>query len=248
MIRIARPPAPSILANRGAAATKELCGAFDRGETLPPFDKSIYADSTVKDALRQAQHGKCAFCESFVPHIASGDIEHFRPKAGFRQRATDDLRQPGYFWLAFAWENLLFVCELCNRRFKRNLFPLRDGRRRARPSTRDTSREEPLFIDPSLVDPSDHIGFREADAFPVGGSAEGEMTIEALGLNRDPLRENRLRRLEDLTNLIELINLLRSSQGSAAKQQLQSYEEKLAAKTHPHAEYAAMARAYLGRG
>ena len=55
---------------------------------------------SVKDALREAQHGKCAFCESKISHIAHGDVEHFRPKAGYRQNPEDPLVQPGYYWLS----------------------------------------------------------------------------------------------------------------------------------------------------
>ena len=58
------------------------------------------------------------FCESKVSHIAYGDVEHFRPKAGYRQRPEDPLVQPGYYWLAYEWSNLLFCCQLCNQRFK----------------------------------------------------------------------------------------------------------------------------------
>lgn len=249
MIRISRPNEPDILLDRGATAAQELCAAFDSGFELPAFDRSIYAHPTVKEALRQAQHGKCAFCESFVLHIAYGDVEHFRPKAGYRQKATDPLRKPGYFWLAYAWENLLFVCQLCNQRFKRNHFPLRNGRRRARPQTRDISNEEPLFVDPSRLDPADYIGFREEAALPVNGCREGKLTIEALGLDRDELRENRRRRLEDLENLRDLCIYLRTKVATAPTpgltERVRIYEHRLRAKMADSAEYAAMARAFL---
>jgi uncharacterized protein (TIGR02646 family) len=184
MIPVVKPPAPDVLLDRGAAATRALCEAYDRGAVLPEFDADIYAHPTVKDALRAAQHRKCAFCESRFDHIGYGDVEHFRPKAGYKQRDADQLRQPGYYWLAYAWENLFYSCQLCNQRFKRNLFPLRDGRRRAHPRTRTIVREEPLLIDPSRLDPSEYIGFREEMAFAVNGCREGETTIQVLGLNR----------------------------------------------------------------
>jgi hypothetical protein len=34
------------------------------------FDGGIYGHRSVKDALREAQHGKCAFCESKIAHIS----------------------------------------------------------------------------------------------------------------------------------------------------------------------------------
>src|SRR5207248_2896103 len=82
--------------------------------------------------------------ESFFAHTGYGDVEHFRPKGGYKQRETDELKRPGYYWLAYAWDNLFCSCQLCNQRFKRNLFPLRDGRRRARSHTHKLDKEQPL--------------------------------------------------------------------------------------------------------
>ncbi len=77
------------------------------------------------------QHDKCAFCESKVSAIAYGDVEHFRPKAGYQQSHDDDLQRPGYYWLAYEWSNLFFSCSICNQQGKRNVFPLANPRRRA---------------------------------------------------------------------------------------------------------------------
>src|SRR5262245_9351354 len=171
MIRIVKPAAPAVLLTKGEAATRELCRAcesapndFKSGARTFDFDNSIYAAKEVKDALRDAQHNKCAFCESVVPHISYGNVEHFRPKAGYKQRATDEFKRPGYYWLAYEWDNLFYSCELCNQRFKQNLFPLKDGRRRARSHTYDLGKEEPLLLDPCKLDPADFIEFREARA------------------------------------------------------------------------------------
>jgi hypothetical protein len=101
MILIVKPAAPDVLLTRGAAATRELCMAYDSasndyntGTKTFDFDNSIYAAEAVKDALRDAQHKKCAFCESFFAHTGYGDIEHFRPKAGYKQREADALKRP----------------------------------------------------------------------------------------------------------------------------------------------------------
>ncbi len=73
-----------------------------------------------------------------------------RPKAGFRQIAQELLGRPGYYWLAQEWDNLFFACPLCNQRYKKNRFPLRDPAARARSHRDDVSREEPLFINPAI--------------------------------------------------------------------------------------------------
>src|SRR5262245_22809925 len=110
MISVSKPAAPDVLLTRGAEATRALCAEyasaaadFNSGTRTFTFDASIYAAATVKDALRAAQHRKCAFCESFFAHTGYGDVEHFRPKAGYKQSESHQLMRPGYYWLAYAW-------------------------------------------------------------------------------------------------------------------------------------------------
>jgi hypothetical protein len=135
MIRINKPTAPEVLRTRGVAAAQALCAAHDASPEAyrkgtkrfdADFNRAIYAAPAVKDALLAAQHGKCAFCESQVRHVSFGDVEHFRPKGGYRQAAKDRLRRPGYFWLVYTWENLFFSCQMCNQMYKGNLFPRRN--------------------------------------------------------------------------------------------------------------------------
>src|SRR4051812_33987010 len=116
MIRVRRPPAvPAVLRTRGVPAGQAFCSAYNAnpadyqsGAEKFPFDAEIYGAEEVKTALRIAQHDKCCFCESKVPHISPGDIEHFRPKAAVRQRPDGPLLRPGYYWLTYEWTNLFF--------------------------------------------------------------------------------------------------------------------------------------------
>jgi uncharacterized protein (TIGR02646 family) len=202
MIQVRRPAVvPLVLQTRGAAATRQLCDAYDAspadymsGQLLFTFDRGIYGHTDVKAALCQAQYEKCCFCESKVMHIAFGDVEHFRPKAAVRQRPSGPLLRPGYYWLAYEWTNLFFCCQRCNQRFKQDFFPLRRPRSRAKSHHDDPSREEPLFLNPE-EDPSRHIRFRNEYAEPVRRSRRGRITIDALGLNREELVTQRLNRL-----------------------------------------------------
>ena len=255
MICIVKPAAPTVLVTKGLTATRELCEAYESApndfksgaRTFDDnFDQSIYAAKEVKDTLRVAQHDKCAFCESLDSHTGYGDVEHYRPKAAYKQRETDELKRTGYYWLAYAWDNLLYACQLCNQRFKQNLFPLKDGRRRARSHTHNLGKEEPLLADPSRLDPADFIGFRGERAYAIGGCPEGESTIAILGLNRSELLAARGKRLQDLGNLVRLRDLLHEKVATAPAPQLveeiRKYEEKLQARTRATSEYAAMAR------
>src|SRR5438094_4472024 len=80
---------------------------------------------TVKDDLCRAQHCKCCYCERNNLEAAYLDVEHFRPK--LRAHRGEGYPSHGYGWLAWAWKNLMFACQACNRSHKRDQFPLDTG-------------------------------------------------------------------------------------------------------------------------
>jgi uncharacterized protein (TIGR02646 family) len=250
MIRIVKPAAPVALTTRGPVAVAALCALFDEsprayrsGASRFEFDSSIYAHDEVKTALRDAQHEKCAFCESVITHISYGDVEHFRPKGASRQSDAAPLRYPGYFWLAYTWDNLFLCCQLCNQRHKRNLFPLRNDRRRARTHNHDLAAEVPQFINPT-EDMSADITFDGETA--VALTSRGRLTIEALGLNREELRDYRLRQLQTLQLLVALRRQLATKADTPEDfAALAEIDRAFEAAKRDTAEYAAMARAFL---
>jgi uncharacterized protein (TIGR02646 family) len=160
------------------------------------FDNKIYGDATVKKQLIRDQHEKCCFCESKFLENSYGDVEHFRPKRAYQKLNSTTLNYPGYYWLTYNWDNLMFSCEKCNRSYKRNQFPLK------REVTRKTSHnhanllenEDILLINPNLEDPSVYITFLKQTAHPLNGSDRGAKTIDAFKLNRmDYLRLEHLK-------------------------------------------------------
>ena len=242
MIRVhKRDRAPKILRGRGANQTEEDKRTYDESPAdyrtgARTFDvvRDIYGAKSVKNALKKDQHSKCAFCEAKVDHVAYGDVEHFRPKKGFRQIDTDDLGRPGYYWLAYAWGNLFFACQICNQRHKRNLFPLTDAGDRARSNHDAIAEEKPLFLDPVADDPSDHVGFREEYAYPIDDDPRAVATIDGLGLNREELAGHRrdwLAMLEALKDVI-VLDLPETEKARAV----------LRAAGNESAQYASMAR------
>jgi len=250
MIRIHRPDEPpAILADKGKKKQRALCSAYSKarrayqaGKKRFAFDAGIYGHQSVKDALRAAQHDKCCFCESKISHIAYGDVEHFRPKAGWRQAPSEPLSTPGYYWLAYAWSNLLFSCQLCNQRYKANLFPLLDASKRARSHRHDTGREQPLFINPAEQDPERFISFRAEIPYAIGDNIEGRSTIEALGLHREALNQRRREHLSVLKCLWIVASLV------PALPVRDEARELLRMATQNTAEYASMARAAMASG
>lgn len=241
MIRVMRPDvAPAVLMTEGIPKAQEHCDAYDGGARDFQFDPMIYGHPTVKQLLVDMHHGKCCYCESKVRHTAPGTIDHYRPKAASQQQVGDPLIRPGYYWLAYQWENLLFECSACNQQNKRNLFPLANNTQRALSHLDSINQEQPLLIDPSQENPAEFISFREEYAFALNGNIRGRATIEILGLNdRNDLVERRRDILKILRLLRDVIFLLPQSR-VAADAQLVLNEAVLET-----AEYTAMSRVLL---
>lgn len=104
MIKVKRTACPEVLQ---LGLTQESRGESETRVNIESGRRvfKAYADKTVRKALKAMFHGKCAYCESRITTIYSGDIEHFRPKGG------------GYYWLAADWDNLLFACPFCNQTY-----------------------------------------------------------------------------------------------------------------------------------
>jgi hypothetical protein len=162
------------------------------------------------------------------------------PKGGFRQRRGLPLRRPGYYWLAYAWDNLLVSCELCNRRFKRNHFPLAKGSPRALGPGGDWTRERPHLIDPAREDPGASIVWNEHLAVAPAGDRRGWVTIRVLGLNRRTLRARRSAWLDYVARMLDMVE--EHPRRTPTKLRAEAW---LRAQVAPEAEYAAMVRAYL---
>jgi uncharacterized protein (TIGR02646 family) len=196
MIKINKPTAKPIVLNikrqckldRGTTANKKRYtrsqADYIAGVKKFSFDSKIYGHDNIKDSLILCQHGKCAFCEQNVTSVAYGDIEHFRPKGGYSQNAKDTLHYPGYYWLAYDWDNFLFACAICNQREKKNLFPLLNPDLRVKDHRGNVKREKPFFINPAKENPRQLIKFIGPTATGIDRRHRGKKTIENIGLNR----------------------------------------------------------------
>ena len=213
MIRIDRPTNTPARLWDGVALVQKKIDAHDADPPLYTtlsgkfsFDTDVYGDADVRQVLKTAQRWKCCFCESKIEDVSYGEVEHFRPKAAWRQSKDAKLTRPGYYWLAYTWDNLLWSCRVCNASHKKNLFPLQDPTVRDCPG-RTVMNESPMLIDPSACDPREHIRFKLDKA--IGITEAGRVTINALGLNREPLVESRRERLQSLLTVWENIEMAR---------------------------------------
>lgn len=210
-------PEPDVLLTSGVVEAQKLCAnyeadntCFDNRASKNIFKPSIYGHNDVKNALVRIQNHKCCFCESRVTHISDGDVEHFRPKAGWSKidkEGKSVLVKPGYYFLAYDWNNLMLSCLMCNQRIKGNNFPLLNERYRTVVTHNyDVAGELAVFINPALEDPEAHITFYEES--PKGISLRGKRTVEYLELDRLSLNEARKEKFKDLFVYKEILNVI----------------------------------------
>jgi hypothetical protein len=213
--------------NRCISAIRGLIDDYSNGTQLEinnlyKEQKAIYFDT------HSNFHGKCAYCESLIASNQPGDVEHFRPKgritdANNRPVMIDDgagnkIPHPGYYWLAYRFENLLPSCIDCNRPSKGNStgiligkwdqFPVR-GDNALNPG--DEIDEEPLLIHPIDEDPENHL---EVDNIGVLHSKDdrGEKCIEIFGLNlREALVNERKNIYDDVKDKAKLLIIARAN-------------------------------------
>lgn len=202
-------PIPTILLTTGVGETNANIVAFNAGRRKFSIDNSIYGHSTVKEALITLQHDKCCFCERKVSAGEPGHIEHYRPKGGYKKDNLSKLVKPGYFWLAYDFDNLFFSCNRCNSSYKKNYFPLADESKRVTNPTGVISSEDPLIICPS-IDATNDLIFEQEIIKPKGKSRKGDETINRTGLNRKALADDRMFFLKPLQILA---NVARSDFG-----------------------------------
>ena len=117
VISLTRPSrAPAVLRGRGEEATQKDCEAYAQATAVYRSGagtfklKKLYRSKQVKDALKKLQHDKCCYCERRVAPSESR-VDHFRPKGAVRQSKDNNNREhPGYYWLAYRWDNLVLAC------------------------------------------------------------------------------------------------------------------------------------------
>jgi uncharacterized protein (TIGR02646 family) len=251
VIAIQKGPPPKGLVAAGTKHANELCTAYGadprqyrNGKLRMKIRKSIYASKAVRDALNGCHHGKCCYCETRIQDpYADKHVEHWRPKLSSRQSRNEASVWPGYYWLAYSWDNLLLSCAFCNRDNKQDLFPLKNPAKRARHHGMRIEGEVPAILKPdSGVDPRDHIGF-DRD-LPVKRSELGRRTIEVLRLDSPKHRRNEYLKeeIEQRRQLYIELYLSNDLQAQAVAERARRFLE---AAVLPKGQYSAMVAAYL---
>lgn len=220
-----------------AALDRNTAASLSAGKARPKARPEIYAQLKEEVYLHPEGpfRGKCAYCESRLYSNQYGDLDHYRPKGAVKDVATGkpvrielegvEQNHPGYYWLAYDWQNLLPTCELCNRPSlrrsggrrigKHDFFPV-EGFRAVRPG--EEAREIALLLHPVLDEPSLHLGLDPTGVL-FGRTEKGRTTIELLGLNARNLPNERREAYERAELLAQklLVELGRNSASDATR-------------------------------
>ena len=171
----------------------------------------IYSHSSVKEKLEKIYYSKCAYCESYVKHVASLEVEHYRPK----KMVKEDSSHNGYYWLGFIWSNLLLSCPKCNgQSSKGNKFPIQGNRVYNPPLTinleLDFSQcepyhsplidEKPLLLNPEIDFPEEHLKYNSRGEI-LGTTHRGKTTVKICNLDR--LNIERQKFIDDLWDFLK---------------------------------------------
>lgn len=251
MIRIVKPSTtPQILLTKGTKQTKQDNAAYDSdpdgyrsgNRKFNEFKSTIYGDESVKRVLLNAQHGKCCYCEARFLATSYGDIEHYRPKGAVKQMLGSSKEYPGYYWLAYDWNNIFVSCTTCNKK-KSILFPLEDEATRARSHHDNIEDEKPLFINPAVNDPQEHIYFHREEPIPI--TEIGRKTIESLKLRRPALQEARREWLTVLEDLRDLIVAGENFDNPNMQKQIKKAKHLLETAVRPQSQFSSMVQDFL---
>ena len=125
--------------------------------------------------------------------------------------------------------------------------PPLDPAKRARNHHGDVSQERALFLPPAEEDPARFIGFRQEFACAKRGNRRAKETINALGLNREHLSEERRDHLSRLVYLRRVLDQEAKLTGTAeGRQLLQEADAYLREASLAPAKFADMVRAAAG--
>ena len=246
---------PDILTNQGVSLRRKMETKYDEnpdgytGSNPEKFSyrPNIYGHASVKEKLKECQHNKCCYTEARFegdfPHV-----EHFRPKGGVNKELTKELLYPGYYWLAYEWDNLFLSKSRINVSHKRNLFPLDNESKRARNHHQDIANEVPLLIDPGREDPREHIRFHNDEPIACKGSTRGDVTIKVLNLRHPDLAYARQQKIIELILMKDALEVFLSKGiNDNNNKVIKDIYEAMSKAVLSEAEFSSMAIDYLSK-
>ncbi len=243
-----RPPIPNKLKSDAVKETKkQIENKIKSGDTVKSTDfEPHWGADSVKKVLWELHYGKCCYCERKRDMKRESDVEHFRPKCGI----TEEEGHPGYWWLAYDWDNYFLSCKSCNQEFKKNRFPLLPGGKRAFSKKNKLAREKPVLIHPIDEDPEKFIGFDWQEGYGVLVKAAGldkegrgnETVNHLTGINKKDVMERRAKLVKELNRIVKVANFAEMSNNHELKNK---YYEEIKVETAAGEEFAGFRRAFF---
>jgi hypothetical protein len=183
------PPADWLAEAEAASVALEEAQTDAEREAIIEAKQKIWRDDRIRNWLLGLFHSKCWYSEA-QEAVSAYHVDHYRPKG----RVTDVGRthpEPGYWWLAFRWQNYRICGQLVNVK-KNDVFPLVSGHRATPDAAGSIKLEAPALLDP-ITDDARLVSFEMDEdgcrAVASGGADEEDRarvvtTIEVIGLNR----------------------------------------------------------------
>lgn len=162
-------------------------------------EPELYAHPDVLAALNLAFCGKCGYCETPLASLRAANVDHYRPTHD-AIGADGSVDHSAYWWLSYAWPNLVLSCLDCAKA-KGRRFPVVSGRLHY---GQPEATEQPLLLDPRAEGgvrfeggtgggepPPDAALLFAADGTVSSADKRGRVTIDVLALNRTRLVDAR---------------------------------------------------------
>lgn len=242
------PPVPGKLKSREVVGHfKEIKNKVETDGKIKTKDfKNFWQDKSIRKSLYLHHNKKCCYCERKLNMTRETDVEHFRPKAGIHE----DKKHPGYWWLAYDWENYLISCKICNSDYKSNHFPILKGGKRAQKKGDSLALEKSVLIHPVFENPEEFISFDITGSNPylvkavgLDKDSRGSLTVNKYtGINHGLMMEMRG---SHLLTLIGNATAMKLALKKKNKPLIAKYAEIIKAVTSPDQQFAGLSRAFF---
>lgn len=175
--------------------------------------------------LSELSGHKCWYSES-PENSSEWEIEHYRPKAKSKNENGVVIREDGYWWLSYHWQNFRLAGSLVNKlrkdRFengtevygKGNYFPLVQDSLVAQPEDFICNCENTLLIDPTNPIDVTLISFdSNGDVYPsfnetdnIINNQKAILSIKFYGLDHTPIQRSRIKIWQKCETIVETAN------------------------------------------
>ncbi|WP_255156960.1 hypothetical protein [Ferruginibacter sp. HRS2-29] len=172
---------------------------------------------------------------------------------------------PGYYWLANDWDNLLLSCQHCNQNRQHKLydetvlknygkadqFPLSDENMRVHAHTHPLTEEEKhrLLINPCIEDPEKHFKYEKKEGVILSDTEMGKKSIEVYALKRPLLVQQRKKILillfSQMSRVLRELERLNKENTTGQQQIFDDEFDQLLTFGEKEAPYAGMSRYFI---